>query len=661
MGRKHLLFITLLTALLTPWTMKAQNIEFYDGFENGLGNWYIFTLDDYIFSTGWFTYNMVEFGIANHGGNYSAASFSIDGFGGVHEYQSPLNADNWLITPRVNLGGTLSFYTWANPSYPDRYQVLLSITNKDWGHLNTDDFTVVLRPYDAAEGGWHQVVIELSAYAGQQGYIAIRHLDSGQYYFLVDDFTLTAPAPVGNFFVTDGNWNTSTNWSTGHVPAAGEDVTLQAHCFIPAGYVANAGQVTMGTGGSLTIKDGGQLIHTNQGVVATMEKEITGYGNSTGKDHYYLIASPVAHAYDNGIGQTYPQQVIHLLDNDYDFYQFDCTEVLEWRNYKAGSFSTMLGGMGYLYANSANTTLCFTGTLHPFTDDRANGGSLLSYDASENGFTGFNLVGNMLAANAYIVIANYESGTGSIGLAQDVYYYTMGDGELVAGTGAVAPMQGVMVQASSRSQVALCNTQAPTGSKHALNLNLSQNGKQVDAAYLRFDEGNELNKIQLNPNHTKLFFTKDCEDFAVVNGEAQGEMPVSFKAEHNGTYTLCFGNENVAFSYLHLIDHMTGNDVDLLATPSYRFEAKTTDYASRFKLVFAQGNANDNFAYFSNGTLVINNEGNATMNVYDVTGRLVNTQRVNGSCQVSFYPAPGVYMIQLVNGDNTKTQKIVVK
>ena len=32
---------------------------------------------------------------------------------------------------------------------------------------------------------------------------------------------------------------------------------------------------------------------------------------------------------------------------------------------------------------------------------------------------------------------------------------------------------------------------------------------------------------------------------------------------------------------------MTGNDIDLLSTPSYSFEARTTDYENRFKLVFA--------------------------------------------------------------------------
>ena len=37
---------------------------------------------------------------------------------------------------------------------------------------------------------------------------------------------------------------------------------------------------------------------------------------------------------------------------------------------------------------------------------------------------------------------------------------------------------------------------------------------------------------------------------------------------------------------------LTGADIDLLQTPSYTFEAKADDSASRFKLVFATGDGN---------------------------------------------------------------------
>ena len=139
-------------------------------------------------------------------------------------------------------------------------------------------------------------------------------------------------------------------------------------------------------------------------------------------------------------------------------------------------------------------------------------------------------------------------------------------------------------------------------------------------------------------------------------------MPVNFKAESNGTYTISFNTENVELGYLHLIDNMNGNDVDLLANPSYSFEAKTTDYESRFKLVFSTGNSNDDaFAFYSNGSFVINNEGEATLQVIDMNGRILKSESINGCANVDVKAAAGVYVLRLVNGNDVKVQKVVVK
>ena len=43
-------------------------------------------------------------------------------------------------------------------------------------------------------------------------------------------------------------------------------------------------------------------------------------------------------------------------------------------------------------------------------------------------------------------------------------------------------------------------------------------------------------------------------------------MPICFKANEDGLYTITVNPENVEVRYLHLIDNMTGADVDLLAT-----------------------------------------------------------------------------------------------
>ena len=156
----------------------------------------------------------------------------------------------------------------------------------------------------------------------------------------------------------------------------------------------------------------------------------------------------------------------------------------------------------------------------------------------------------------------------------------------------------------------------------------------------------------------------DNSEYAVVYTEEQGEMPVNFKAENNGTYTLSFNAEDVTFGYLHLIDNMNGNDVDLLATPSYSFDAKTTDSESRFTLVFTTGNNDDDtFAFYSNGSFVINNEGNATLQVIDINGRIMKSESINGcaNVNVNVNAAQGIYMLRLVNGDNVKVQKVVVR
>jgi hypothetical protein len=114
---------------------------------------------------------------------------------------------------------------------------------------------------------------------------------------------------------------------------------------------------------------------------------------------------------------------------------------------------------------------------------------------------------------------------------------------------------------------------------------------------------------------------------------------------------------------------MTGADVDLLQTPSYTFDARTTDYASRFRLVFATTDAEEDsasagsaaFAFNSNGSWIILNDGQATLQVVDVMGRLVSSETINGNAEISLNQPAGIYMLRLVNGSDVKVQKVVVR
>lgn len=361
--------------------------------------------------------------------------------------------------------------------------------------------------------------------------------------------------------------------------------------------------------------------------------DIDGYeGNEGG---YYLIASPVgnqdATAVENLISET-----------PYDFYYFDQSQDLEWINYKAETFG-FTAGKGYLYANAEGTQLNFCGD--PYDGETT---FELAYDANAE-FPGWNLMGNPFTQTAYV---------------NKTAFYTMnGNGtDLMEAEGEIAPMMGVFILAEGEGETVTFSTEASGDKSPRLALNLSNGRHVIDRAVLNFGQGQPLPKFQLNQNSTKIFIQQDNRDYAVVNAQSFGEMPVSFKASKNGAYTISFASQDTQFSYLHLIDNLTGIDVDLLNNPSYTFDASISDYASRFKLVFASGTADDDsFAFYSNGNIVINNSGIATLNIVDVLGRTIASRNINGSDNVSINAKAGVYMIQLIQGDNVKTQKIVVE
>ena len=78
--------------------------------------------------------------------------------------------------------------------------------------------------------------------------------------------------------------------------------------------------------------------------------------------------------------------------------------------------------------------------------------------------------------------------------------------------------------------------------------------------------------------------------------------------------------------------------------------------------MFATGNnSDDNFAFFNNGNFVINNEGEAILQVVDVTGRILSNETINGSISKTIQAAPGVYMLRIVKGNDVKVQKVVVE
>ena len=101
--------------------------------------------------------------------------------------------DNYLVSPQVPLGGSISFYAGAkNTSYcAEKFSVMVSTT----GNTNTASFTTVQTwTLSLSSAGYTSLpyTVDLSAYAGQTGYIAIRHWDCyDQWVLCIDDITIS--------------------------------------------------------------------------------------------------------------------------------------------------------------------------------------------------------------------------------------------------------------------------------------------------------------------------------------------------------------------------------------------------------------------------------------------------------------------------------------
>ena len=612
------------------------------------------------------------------GDGYSWSTSLITGYFVSQSYDNdfgPLYPDNWLIIPVSNLGGTLSFTAKGqDASFPSEIFGVF---------VTTASLEDALEP--VAAGSWSNEITTTNTSYSITGLTANTPYEwkvkgvcgaNDESSWATSTFS-TIELGAKNF-VTEGNWNVADNWEPAGVPTIDDKVIISANATIPAGVVATAKNITL-NGGTLTIADGGQL-KQNGNVELIMEKEIAGYG--TGDDKWYLIASPLT---TTRLTFVQDWSYVNALTGNYDLYTFDPTadDGLEWINYRFNSthadFTSgnnnpvLVQQKGYLYAHKEGIPLQFEGSTAVKSNNNVLDYEMSFDETSDDDFNGWVLVGNPYTCDATI---SYIDDFGEVLPA--VFYKMNDDGDGLVfdpfeeNYATLPPLAGAFVNFSETGKIQFSSEiddisgNDPIGNgnigKGLIGFKLSQGrNKVVDQGCIRFGRGYNLKHLSFRRNSSKVYMPVDGNDYAVVYTENQGEMPVSFKAENNGTYTLNFNTKNVELGYLHLIDNMTGNDVDLLATPSYSFEANTTDYANRFKLVFASGNADDTFAFFSNGSFVINNEGNATLQVIDVTGRILSSENINGCANVNVNATPGVYMLRLVNGDNVKVQKVVVR
>ena len=445
--------------------------------------------------------------------------------------------------------------------------------------------------------------------------------------------------------------------SAGHLTTDG---TIAANTAVSiTGLTINSG-VTLTVNGvistanpsDLVIEDGGRLIVYNEGVQATVKKEVEGAGETnwsatSGAEGWYFIASPVN-------GADFPAGTY----DDQDIFQLDWAST-QWLNLQNSGNSTLFNagfqrGTGYLYASKedlqGNNSLSFAGEIQPLNNEH-KATVALAVD-------GWNLIGNPLTCKVTVDcpfrVLNDE-GSATIAVEKD---------------NDINPCQGIAVYGDANDVVTFTKATSQDASapsnNNSLQMTLAKkvtsrgeaSTEVVDNAIVSFNESKGMPKFNMLGGSAKLYIPQNDEEYSVVFSDKQGDLPLNFKADEIGTYTINFEtNDRASLQGIYLIDILEQKEIDLSVNPSYTFIGSPADRTARFKIVFRNVNGDstsDIFAYQSGNDIIVSGEGE--LQIFDVMGRLVKTQHVNG-VQTINVNAQGVYIMKL----NEKTQKIVVR
>ena len=444
-----------------------------------------------------------------------------------------------------------------------------------------------------------------------------------------------------------GDWDIDSLWKYKFVPEVGSEVTLKAAVNIPNGYVVNVKNIAVESKASIDVAAGAQFLCLNS-VQATIHKDIE---KATLKDHVWnTLASPVDSLEFNNVENL-------LSAESHNIYRYDETTP-KWEEYRneANLFNSFESGRGYLYRTTYEGDMKFEGKTYEEVKVH------LTCSEVKGEKYGINYIGNPYPHKIYkgVAISNTNLKNGYCVLSTD------GEWIYTSDTTAIPSCTAFMIQTNTEQDIVIKNTAAKSlfSSKDVDN-NIwftIKNSQYNDVACIEFKEGEGFNKLQhQNENAPLLYINYDGRNYASANvSEDTQSISLCFKSKNIGMNTLSV-KANGNYSYLHLIDRLTGEDVDLLMDDEYTFISSGNDNADRFivRLSNKDNTVEDNevFAWQNGSDIIVN--GNGELQVFDITGRMVMNTMVNGVQTVNV-PSQNAYIFRMI-GEDIKTQKIVVR
>ncbi len=295
----------------------------------------------------------------------------------------------------------------------------------------------------------------------------------------------------------------------------------------------------------------------------------------------------------------------------------------------------MASTAGFLYAHSPATTLRLTGTLNTanFSEEVT-----LNYGNTNESIKGYNLLGNPTAH-----VINFTKSAN----VSDGYYYLNNSETWEYVPGNTVPVgRGFLVKANAEGQTITLNTSAKRGDSYET-IRIAVDG---DLAYVKLTDGVSMPLLSFKGKHSPLWLNHEGKPYIMLVRNQAEAIDLCYQP-NNGHHTLSVDAKGPDLGYLHLIDHLTGADIDLLQNPNYQFESSSSDYKARFQLVFNPNAVTDHeaFAYYADGKIIVYGINEPyQLEIIDNTGRVVNTV------------SPGVYVLRLTTSEKVRIQKIII-
>ena len=357
---------------------------------------------------------------------------------------------------------------------------------------------------------------------------------------------------------------------------------------------------------------------------------------------WHAISTPM---HNTAHGEETVDGVTNLVGDGftYDLYYYGESDAT-WFNYKASPFA-LQPGRGYIYRRSESTTINFNGMPNSGGDDGIE--IALTASCGDNSLRGFNLIGN-----PYPHPVNYNA----------PYYELLPTGSWYAHpAGVIGAVQGFLVHTESATTYNFADMMPTKGlfshlPTPILKFTITGRGYE-DVAYAIFGEGASLPKMaHLNNDAPELSIGGRA--IALLDRETT-EFPMALRA-CPGEYTITahLSSSLSQFSYIHLIDRISGSDNDLLVDSTYSFSQFVgTSVAERF-LVRLSPDEDSTLTEVNGKTFVHIDAGNVVVvGSGTLLGRLVFVREIYSGVRIpisNFHP--GVYTMQL----GGKKQRIVI-